>query len=94
MGDLGDDPRKSKHFWDGRRCAEELGVTLVYEGKLNTATAPIALCFHWLELPTGRECRFINSIADRPNCLSRRRTEVLVCIANGVAALAEAPRGR
>jgi hypothetical protein len=27
---------------DGRRCAEELGVTLVYEGKLNTATAPIA----------------------------------------------------
>jgi excisionase family DNA binding protein len=33
MGDLGDDPRRSKHFRDGRRCAEELGVTLVYDGK-------------------------------------------------------------
>ena len=36
----------------------------------------------------------IRAIADRPNCHSRRRAEVLFCIANGVAALAEASRRR
>jgi hypothetical protein len=50
MGDLGDDPGKSKHFCNGKRCAKEFGVTLVCDGKLNTASAPIALCFDWLEL--------------------------------------------
>ena len=36
----------------------------------------------------------IHAIADRPNSHSRSRTEVLVCIANAAAVLAEALRRR
>jgi hypothetical protein len=44
MGDLGDDSRESKHFRDGRRYVEELGVTLVYEGKRAATIAAGGYC--------------------------------------------------